>query len=76
MSVETVYEGLDGRLVEMTQVRCALTRFLTKHKRLRVDESESIDDNLALDGLNGINNNGNSSRCQLLEGLLCVDIDG
>lgn len=76
MSVETVYEGLDGRLVEMTQVRCALTRFLTKHKRLRVDESESIDDNLSLDGLNGINNNGNSSRCQLFEGLLCVDIDG
>lgn len=76
MSVETVNEGLDGRLVEMTQVRCALTRFLTKHKRLRVDESESIDDNLSLDGLNGINNNGNSSRCQLFEGLLCVDIDG
>jgi len=76
MSVETVNEGLDGRLIEMTQVRCALTRFLTKHKRLRVDESESIDDNLSLDGLNGINNNGNSSRCQLFEGLLCVDIDG
>ena len=76
MSVETVNEGLDGRLVEMTQVRCALTRFLTKHKRLRVDESESIDDNLSLDGLNGINNNGNSSRRQLFEGLLCVDIDG
>ena len=76
MSVETMNEGLDGRLVEMTQVRCALTRFLTKHKRLRVDESESIDDNLSLDGLNGINNNGNSSRCQLFEGLLCVDIDG
>lgn len=76
MSVETVNEGLDGRLVEMTQVRCALTRFLTKHKRLRVDESESIDDNLSLDGLNGINNNGNSSWCQLFEGLLRVDIDG
>jgi hypothetical protein len=26
--------------------------------------------------LNGINNDGNSSRCQLLEGLLCVNIDG
>jgi len=76
MSVETMNEGLDGRLIEMTQVRCALTRFLAKHKRLRVDESESIDDNLSLDGLNGINNNGNSSRCQLFEGLLCVDIDG
>ena len=76
MSVETVNECLNGRFVEMTQVRCALTRFLTEHKRLRVDESESIDDDLALDRLNGINNDGNSSRCQLFKGLLCVDIDG
>jgi hypothetical protein len=76
MSVKTMNKRLDGRLVEMTQVRCALTRFLTEHKRLRVDESESIDDDLSLDRLNGINNDGNSSRCQLFEGLLCVDIDG
>jgi hypothetical protein len=76
MSVKTVNKRLDGRLVEMTQVRCALTRFLTEHKRLRVDESESVDDDLSLDRLNGINNDGNSSRCQLFEGLLCVDIDG
>jgi hypothetical protein len=25
--------------------------------------------------LNGVNNDGNSSRCQLFEGLLCVYID-
>jgi len=76
MSVETVNEGLDGRLIEMTQVRCALTRFLTEHKRLRVDESEGIDDDLSLDGLDRINNDSDSSGCQLFEGLLCVDIDG
>ena len=48
MSVETVDESLDGRFVEMSQVGGTLTRFLTKHERLWVDESESIDDYLAL----------------------------
>jgi len=75
MSVETVNECLDGRLVQVTQVRSALTWFLPKHKRLWVDESEGIDDNFALDGLDGVNNDGNSSRSQLFEGLLCIDID-
>jgi hypothetical protein len=53
-----------------------LTRFLAKHERLRVDKSESIDDDLALDRLNGINDDGNGSGCKLFEGLLGVDING
>jgi len=59
----------------VTQVRRALAWLLSEHKRLWVDESEGIDDNLALDGLDGVNHDGNSSRCQLFERLLCVDIN-
>ena len=76
MSVETVNESLDRRLVEVPQVGGTLTWFLAKHERLGVDESESINDDLALHRLNGINDDGDGSGCKLFEGLLGIDIDG
>lgn len=42
-------EGLDRGLVEMSQVRCGLTRLLTEHEGLWVDETEGVNDDLALD---------------------------
>lgn len=75
MSVEAVDESLDGRLVEMSQVGGTLTRFLAEHERLWVDEPESIDDDLAFDRLDGIDNDGDGSGCKLLKRLLGVDID-
>lgn len=75
MSVEAVDERLYRRLVKMTQVGRALSGLLTKHQSLWVDESESIDNNLALDGLYGVDDDGDSAGCQLLEGLLGVDIN-
>lgn len=41
-----------------------------------VDETEGINYYFALDGLDGIDDDSNGSRCQLFEGLLSVDIDG
>lgn len=75
MSVETVDECLDGRFVQVTQVGCALSRFLTQHERLGIDESEGIDHNLAFHRLDGVNDNGDGSRCELFEGLLSIDIN-
>jgi hypothetical protein len=107
MSVETVDESLDRRLVEMTDVSSRLTRLLASHLReggdkswisasvevkltgilssettrprrpqsretdehLRVDETESVDDNLPFDRLDGVDNDGDGSRVKLLEGL-------
>lgn len=60
----------------MAQVTRALPGLLTKHKGLGVDQAEGVNDNLALDGLNGVDDNGDSTRGKLLEGLLGVDIDG
>lgn len=60
----------------MSQVTCALTRLLTKHERLGVDEAEGVNDDLALDGLDGVDDDGDGARGQLLERLLGVDIDG
>jgi hypothetical protein len=48
---------------------------LAEHEGLWVDEAESINDDFALNRLDGINNNRDGSRCQLFEGLLCIDID-
>lgn len=75
MSIEAVDESLNGRLVEMSQVGGTLTGFLAEHKRLWVDEPESIDDNLAFDRLNRIDDNGDGSGCKLFKRLLGVDID-
>lgn len=68
-------ESLNRWLVQVTQVGCSLARLLTQHEGLWVDEAEGVDDNLALDGLDGVNDNGDGTRGELLEGLLCVDID-
>lgn len=75
MSVEAVNKCLNGGFVEVAQIRGTLSRLLTKHERLWVDETESIYDDFALNGLDRINDHCNSSRRQLLERLLCVDID-
>lgn len=69
-------ECLNGRLVQVSQIRCALSWFLSQHERLWIDESESIDDNFTLYGLDRIYHYSNSSGRQLFEGLLCIDING
>lgn len=75
VSVEAVDQSLDRGLVEVSNVGCGLPGFLSEHECLRVDETESVDDNLALDGLDGIDDNSDGARCELLERLLGVDID-
>ena len=60
----------------MTQVARRLSSLLTQHERLRIDQPESIDDDFALDGLDGVDDNGDGARSELLEGLLGVDVDG
>lgn len=75
MSVQTMDKGLNGRLVEVTDVGCGLARFLAKHERLRVDEAEGIDDDLALDRLDRVDDDGDGARGELLKRLLRVDID-
>jgi hypothetical protein len=42
---------------------------------LGVDEAESIDDDFALDGLDGVNDDGDGAGGELLERLLRVDVD-
>lgn len=58
----------------MTQVRCTLAGFLTEHQRLGVDQSESINNDLSFNRLDGIDDDGDSSGSELLERLLCVDV--
>lgn len=59
----------------MTQIRCALAGFLSKHQGLWVNEAEGVDNDLSFDGLDGIDYHCYGSRGELFEGLLCVDID-
>ncbi len=59
----------------MTDVGGGLAWLVTHHESLGVDEAEGIDDDFALDGLDGVNDNGDCAGRELLERLLCVDID-
>lgn len=51
----------------MAQVACALSWLLPKHQKLRVYESESVNDDFALDGLDGVDDDSYSTGVQLLE---------
>jgi len=52
-----------------------LSWLMAHHLKLGVDETESVDYHLAFHGLYWVDNYSNGSRCELLEGLLGVDID-
>jgi hypothetical protein len=71
-----VDQSLDGRLVQVTQIGGGLSGLLTHDNRLGLDKTECIDDNLAFDGLDWVDDYSNSARRKLLEGLLSVDING
>lgn len=76
MSIQAVNESLYGWLVEMTKIGGCLPRLMAHHECLRIDQSESINDDFPFDRLYRIDNNSHGARCELLEGLLRVDIDG
>lgn len=59
----------------MADIGRGLARLVAHHEGLRVYQAEGIDDDFALDRLNGVDNDGDSTRCKLLERLLCVDVD-
>ena len=75
MSVQAVDQGLDRWLVQVTQVRCCLPGFLTHDDGLRLNQSEGVDNDLALHGLDRVNDNCNSTGGKLFKRLLSVDID-
>jgi hypothetical protein len=70
-----VYECLDRGLVQVANVGGGLAGLVAHHECLRVDEAEGIDDDLALYGLDGVDDNGDGAGCELLERLLRVDVD-
>ena len=58
MSVQSVNQRLDRGFVEMAKVGGGLAGLLSEHKGLWVDQSEGVDDHLALDRLDRINDDG------------------
>lgn len=75
VAVEAVDEGLDRGLVQMADIGGGLAGFVAHHEGLWVYQAEGVDDDFALDRLDGVNHDGNGARGELLERLLCVDVD-
>ena len=60
----------------MAQVGSCLPGFVAHHQRLRIYEAEGVDDDFSFYGLDRVDDDCNSTGCELFEGLLGVDIDG
>ena len=75
VAIETVDKSLDRWLIEVSEIGRRLAGFLSEDIGLRIDQSECVDDDFALDRLDWIDNDGDSAGRKLLERLLCVDID-
>lgn len=69
MPVQSVNESLYRRLVDVAYVRSRLAWFLARDDGVWVDQTEGIDDDLSFDGLDRVDDNGDGSRVERLEGL-------
>lgn len=54
MPIQPMNQRLNTRFVDMPNVGRRLAGFLAKDDAVRVDESECVDDDFALDGLDGV----------------------
>ena len=69
VAVQAVDQGLDRRLLQVPDVGRRLARLDAHHDLLRVDGPERVDDDLALDRLDRVDDDGDRAGVQLLEGL-------
>lgn len=67
--VEPVDERLDGGLVDVPDVRRRLPRLKALQDHRGVDEPERVDHDFALDGLDGVDDDGDGPAVELLERL-------
>ena len=61
--------------MQVANVGSGLTGFLAHEQELWVDESEGVNDDLALHGLDRVNHDGHGTVVQRLKALLCVHIN-
>uniref|UniRef100_A0A182QDZ9 Uncharacterized protein n=1 Tax=Anopheles farauti TaxID=69004 RepID=A0A182QDZ9_9DIPT len=75
ITVQAVDQCLHRRFLQMAQIGCRLSRFLAQHECVVIDQSERVNHNLSLHGLNRIDYDGHCTFGQCFERLLRVDID-
>ena len=69
VTIQPVNQGLNGRLVDVTNVRGCLSRLTAGDDSCLADKSECVDHNLSLHRLNWINDDRNCAGIQRLERL-------
>ena len=72
--IQPVDQRADRRFVQVPQIRRRLSRLLTEHDRLRINQSKRIDHHLPSHALHRVDDHGDEPRVQLLERLLRVDV--
>lgn len=74
MSVESSHDGLDHWSLKESDVGCGLPWLNACLMSEGVDESEGINDDLSSNGLNGVDDNCDTSGIEHLKGLLGLDV--
>ena len=67
--VKPVYQGLDGRFIDVTNIRCGLPWFIPKYHAVRIDESECIHYDPAFNRLYGIDDHCDGTWMKLFKRL-------
>lgn len=70
-----MYQSLDTRLVQMSNITRRLPRLLPTHDRMRIDRPKRINHDFSPHTLNRIHDNGHGTRVELFKRLLSVDVD-
>lgn len=58
MPVQAVDKGLNGGLVDVSDIRCSLAWLLPSNNSLWLNKTESVDNDLSFHGLDWVNDNG------------------
>ena len=67
MTIEAMDESLNGRLVDVTDIRSRLTRLKALEDHSGANQPERVNDDFTLHGLDGVHDDGNGTTIKLLE---------
>jgi hypothetical protein len=76
MTVQAMDECLDRRLLQMANIAGRLTRLVTEHHQLWIDQAKAVNDDFALDRLDRIDHQCHSSRMKRFKRALRVNVGG
>jgi hypothetical protein len=74
VTIQAVDEGLDRRLLQVPDVARRLAWLVAQHHQLWIDQAKAVDDDLSLDRLDRVDDQGHGARMQRFKRALRVNV--